>query len=78
MYLPIENHEIDKEHMEKVKQLVNLHYEENMKGKFYDSETAENLANGDFINSKDWETNTFNWHRSNSNIIELALSKDLW
>lgn len=40
MYLLIENHEIDKEHTEKVKQLVNLHYEENMKGKFYDSETA--------------------------------------
>ncbi|KAL2455751.1 1-aminocyclopropane-1-carboxylate oxidase 1 [Abeliophyllum distichum] len=76
-FFMIENHGIDNELMQKVKQLVNLHYEENMKGNFYDSETVKTLANNECIINKDWESTFFVWHRPNSNINELSLSKDL-
>ncbi|KAL2547910.1 1-aminocyclopropane-1-carboxylate oxidase 1 [Forsythia ovata] len=76
-FFMIENHGIDQELTQKVKQLMNLHYEENMKSNFYDSETAKTLANNEYISSKDWESTFFVWHRPNSNINELSLSKDL-
>lgn len=64
--------------MEKLKDLMNQHYEDNLKASFYDSETAKNLEKNGFISGKDWETTFFAWHRPNSNINELnGLSKDL-
>lgn len=65
--------------MEKVKQLVNSHYEEYLKGGFYDSELVKSLEkeNKDNIRDVDWESTFFIWHRPSSNINEIRnLSED--
>ncbi|KDP33817.1 hypothetical protein JCGZ_07388 [Jatropha curcas] len=67
----IENHEIDRELMEKVKQLVNSHYEENLKKRFYESEIAKRLNNKGNASDIDWESTYFIWHRPTSNIHEI-------
>ncbi|KAI3443653.1 hypothetical protein Pfo_000318 [Paulownia fortunei] len=77
-FFMIENHGIDKDVMERVKFLMNMHYEENMKDNFYNSGTAKSLENNEYIGEKDWESTFFVWHRPNSNINDLtSLSKDL-
>ncbi|KAK6147739.1 hypothetical protein DH2020_018651 [Rehmannia glutinosa] len=77
-FFMIENHGIDKELMDRVKLLMNMYYEENMKGTFYNSETAKSLENNNIVTEKDWESTFFIWHRPNSNINDLSsLSKDL-
>ncbi|KAK1550486.1 hypothetical protein Q3G72_019947 [Acer saccharum] len=77
-FFQVENHGIDKKLMEKVKQLVNSHYEENLKQSFYESEMAKSLKNKDNIRDTDWETSFFIWHRPKSNINEITdLSEDL-
>ncbi|KAG8376117.1 hypothetical protein BUALT_Bualt09G0030000 [Buddleja alternifolia] len=77
-FFMIENHGIDTELTEKVKLLMNLHYEGNMKNSFYESETAKSLEKNGYIKEKDWESTFFVWHRPNSNINELtSLSEDL-
>ncbi|KAK4479081.1 hypothetical protein RD792_014592 [Penstemon davidsonii] len=77
-FFMIENHGIDNELMEKVKNLMNVHYDDNMKGNFYESETAKSLEKNEYIKEKDWETTFFVCHRPNSNINELnSLSDDL-
>ncbi|KAK8660618.1 hypothetical protein V6N13_051540 [Hibiscus sabdariffa] len=74
----IDNHGIDKELMEKVKQLVNGHYDENLKEKFYESEMVRSLNNNGIISDKDWETTFFIWHCPNNNINEIPnISKQL-
>lgn len=76
--LQIENHGIDKKLMEKVKHLVNIHYEENLKERFYESEIAKALENKGNNSDIDWESSFFIWHRPTSNIDEIAnLSEDL-
>lgn len=55
--------------MEKVKLLMNAHYEENMKDSFYGSDVAKSMENNEYISGKDWETAFFVWHRPNSNIV---------
>ncbi|XP_012845411.1 PREDICTED: 1-aminocyclopropane-1-carboxylate oxidase 1-like [Erythranthe guttata] len=78
IYMQIENHKIDIELTEKVKLLVNRHYEDNLKATFYKSETAQILENNGYIGDKDWESTFFIWRRLYSNINELtSLSKDL-
>ncbi|KAK3210522.1 hypothetical protein Dsin_015228 [Dipteronia sinensis] len=77
-FFQVENHGIDKKLMEKVKQLVNSHYEENLKQSFYESEMAKSLKNKDNLRDTDWETSFFIWHRPKSNINEIPdLSEDL-
>ncbi|XP_057968275.1 1-aminocyclopropane-1-carboxylate oxidase 1-like [Malania oleifera] len=77
-FFMVENHGVDKELMEKVKKLVNLHYEENMKDGFYKSDTAKILEKGGSTTTKDWESTFFISHRPTSNINEFTnLSKDL-
>ncbi|CAK9173991.1 unnamed protein product [Ilex paraguariensis] len=77
-FFQIENHGIDKELMDKVKQLVNQHYEENMKKRFYDSEIPKSVENTGNTTNIDWESTFFIWHRPNSNIHEItSLSEDL-
>ncbi|KAL3825260.1 hypothetical protein ACJIZ3_021289 [Penstemon smallii] len=77
-FFMIENHGIDIELMEKVKNLMNVHYDDNMKDKFYDSETAKTLQKNEVIKEKDWESTFFVRHRPDSNINELdRLSHDL-
>lgn len=69
--MQIENHGIDKELMEKVKHLVNSHYEKNLKERFYESETAKALENKGNNSDIDWESSFFIWHRPTSNIDEI-------
>ncbi|XP_023885201.1 1-aminocyclopropane-1-carboxylate oxidase 1 isoform X2 [Quercus suber] len=77
-FFKIENHGIDKKLMEKVKHLVNSHYEENLKERFYESEIAKALENKGNNSDIDWESSFFIWHRPTSNIDEIAnLSEDL-
>ncbi|GLT47839.1 hypothetical protein SLA2020_369980 [Shorea laevis] len=74
----VENHGIDKKLMEKVKQLVNSYYDENLKQRFYESEIAKSLKNKDNTSEIDWESTFFIWHRPTSNINEIPnLSEDL-
>lgn len=74
----IENHGIDKKLMDKVKQLVNLYYEENLKREFYESEVAKSLKSKDNTSNVDWESAFFIWHRPNSNIDKVPnISEDL-
>ncbi|KAJ4708621.1 1-aminocyclopropane-1-carboxylate oxidase 1-like [Melia azedarach] len=77
-FFKVENHGVEKELMEKVKQLVNAHYEDNLKESFYESEVARSLRNKDNISDVDWESTFFIWHRPSSNINQVAnLSEDL-
>ncbi|KAA8534860.1 hypothetical protein F0562_029924 [Nyssa sinensis] len=77
-FFKIENHGIDTELMEKVKRLVNRHYEDGMKDRFYESEIAKSLENKSTTSNADWESTFFLWHRPNSNIDEFKnLSEDL-
>ncbi|KAG9156114.1 hypothetical protein Leryth_024702 [Lithospermum erythrorhizon] len=76
--MQIENHGIDKELMEHVKNQVKQHYEENMKRSFYESEVAKKLENEEFSRDGDWESTFFIRHRPNSNMSELtSLSTNL-
>lgn len=77
-HLQVENHGIDEKLMEKVKQLVNSHYEEKLKPRFYESDVAKKLKTNGTISDVDWESTFFIWHRPDSNINNIAdLSKDL-
>ena len=64
--------------MEKVKHLVNTHYEEIMKRSFYESEIAKALEDKETASNIDWESSFFLWHRPTSNIDEFTnISEDL-
>ncbi|XP_073289785.1 1-aminocyclopropane-1-carboxylate oxidase 1-like [Primulina huaijiensis] len=77
-FFMVDNHGVDKELMEKVKYLTNLHYNNNMKDEFESLEMAKTLENNGFIKEKDWESTFFIRHRPSSNIHELnCLSRDL-
>lgn len=79
VHLQIENHELDKKLMEKVKQLINIHYEENLKENFYQSEIAKSLDKKQNTSDIDWESAFFIWHRPISNIRNIPnLSEELW
>lgn len=74
----VENHGIEEEVLEKVKLLVNRHYDENMKEKFYNSDVAKNLGKM-AVSDVDWESTFFIWHKPNSNISQFTnVSQDLW
>ena len=77
--MQVENHEIDTGLMEKVKQLINTYYEENLKESFYQSETAKRLEKQQNTSDIDWESAFYIWHRPTSNINEIPnFSKELW
>lgn len=58
--------------MEKVKQLVNLYYEENLKERFFKSEVIARLAADKEKPAEiDWESSFFVRHRPISNIAEI-------
>ncbi|PON45455.1 Oxoglutarate/iron-dependent dioxygenase [Trema orientale] len=67
----IKNHGIDKKLMEKVKHLVNTHYEENLKQQFYESEIAKRLESKGHTPDVDWESSFFIWHRPVSNMEQI-------
>lgn len=63
--------------MEKVKNLMNSHYEEKLEPGFYVSDIPKRLDSGE-TSDVDWESAFFIWHRPRSNIEEFTnLSKDL-
>ncbi|XP_010523564.1 PREDICTED: 1-aminocyclopropane-1-carboxylate oxidase 1 [Tarenaya hassleriana] len=73
----VDNHGIDKKLMEKVKQLINSHYEEHLKEKFYQSEIVKALSQGKSSDA-DWESTFFIWHKPLSNICEIPnISEEL-
>ncbi|KAJ6842325.1 1-aminocyclopropane-1-carboxylate oxidase 1-like [Iris pallida] len=66
----VENHGISNELMDKVKKLVNLHYEESMKESFYGSELAKGLGSKLHTTNADadWESSFFIRHQPNPSI----------
>ncbi|XP_030485426.2 1-aminocyclopropane-1-carboxylate oxidase 1 [Cannabis sativa] len=73
----IKNHGIDEKLMEKVKHLVNTHYEENLKQEFYESQVAKRLEIKGHTSDVDWESSFFIWHRPVSNMEQIEnLPKD--
>ncbi|XP_068649419.1 1-aminocyclopropane-1-carboxylate oxidase 1 [Aristolochia californica] len=76
------NHGIDEDLIEKFKRLVNLHYEEQMKPCFYQSDMAKGVLKDSqtSVNSSDadWESSFFVRHQPKSNIDEFTnLTDDL-
>lgn len=76
-FFQIENHGVDKQLMEKVKKLVNQHYEENMEKSFYNSEIVKSVENKNGTTDIDWESTFFLWHRPINKINESNLSDEL-
>ncbi|KAI3495758.1 hypothetical protein L1887_38104 [Cichorium endivia] len=77
-FFQIENHGVNKELMEKVKKLVNQHYEENMEKSFYNSEIVKTVENKNGTTDIDWESTFFLWHRPINKINECTnLSEEL-
>ncbi|KAL9330079.1 hypothetical protein ACSQ67_005082 [Phaseolus vulgaris] len=77
-FFMVENHEIETRLMEKVKQLINRYYEENLKESFYQSETAKRLEKQENASDIDWESSFFIWHRPTSSINQIPnISKEL-
>lgn len=71
--LQIENHGIDKELMEKVKQFINKYYEENLKDSFFKSDLSKALAiRKEIVSNSDWESSFFIWHRPKSNLNDFG------
>ncbi|XP_047151400.1 1-aminocyclopropane-1-carboxylate oxidase 1 [Vigna umbellata] len=78
-FFMVENHEIDTQLMEKVKQLINTYYEENLKESFYQSGIAKRLEKQENASDIDWESSFFVWHRPTSSINEIPnISQELW
>ncbi|KAF5743045.1 ACC oxidase ACCO2 [Tripterygium wilfordii] len=70
-FFQVDNHGIDKELMEKVKQLVNSHYELNLKECFYNSDIPRRLRKRENTSDMDWESSFFVRHRPTSNVNEI-------
>ncbi|XP_008805775.2 1-aminocyclopropane-1-carboxylate oxidase 1-like [Phoenix dactylifera] len=67
----IDNHGIDEELMDKVKGLVNQHYERSMKESFYSSERAKELGPNIKASDVDWECGFFYRHQPDSNVNDI-------
>lgn len=75
--MQVDNHGIDKGLMEKVKKMINSHYEEHLKEKFYQSEMVKALSEGKSSDA-DWESSFFISHKPTSNICEIPnISEEL-
>lgn len=61
--------------MEKVKNMINSHYEEHLKEKFYKSEMVKALSEGK-TSDADWESSFFIWHKPTSNIYKIRNISD--
>ncbi|XP_073007904.1 1-aminocyclopropane-1-carboxylate oxidase 1-like [Typha latifolia] len=67
----LESHEVEEELMDKVKGLVNQHYEESMKESFYKSELAKGLEPQKEASDADWESSFFYRYQPDSNIADI-------
>lgn len=77
-FFKVTNHGVDGNLMEKVKRLVNLHYEEHMKQSFYESDVVKSFGSGEPVAEINWESSFFVWHRPTSNINKFPnFSEDL-
>ncbi|KAK2993405.1 hypothetical protein RJ640_021624 [Escallonia rubra] len=72
-FFQIENHGIDTQLMGRVKQLVNQHYEVNMKKTFYESDIAKSFKDQGKTTNIDWERTFFVWHRQSSKINDKTI-----
>ncbi|MBA0703290.1 hypothetical protein Goari_027481 [Gossypium aridum] len=70
-FFQVDNHGVDKKLMEKVKEMVNGYYDENLKEKFYESEMSKSLNKNEKISDMDWESTFFICHRPDSNINQI-------
>ncbi|KNA18665.1 hypothetical protein SOVF_068690 [Spinacia oleracea] len=71
-FFQIENHGIEKELMDKVKQFINKYYEENLKDGFFESDISKALENKENASSTDWESSFFIMHRPKSNMNDFG------
>ncbi|GAB4837816.1 Aconitate hydratase mitochondrial [Ancistrocladus abbreviatus] len=71
-FFQIENHGIDMDLMDKVKEYMNTFYEENLKDSFYSSDITKVLEDKQSAANTDWESSFFIWHRPKSNINEFT------
>ena len=67
----LENHGINDDLMDKIKKLVNKHYEENMEKDFYSSEIAKTLGPDKVASNVDWECSFMYQHQPKSNIHDI-------
>ncbi|KAM0925548.1 hypothetical protein ACQ4PT_004116 [Festuca glaucescens] len=67
----VENHGINDDIMDKIKELVSKHYEENMEKNFYSSEIAKNLGPDKVASNVDWECSFMYHHQPKSNIHDI-------
>ncbi|XP_047074123.1 1-aminocyclopropane-1-carboxylate oxidase 1-like [Lolium rigidum] len=67
----VENHGINDDIMDKIKELVNKHYEENMENNFYSSEIAKTLGPDKVTSNVDWECSFMYHHQPKSNIHDI-------
>ncbi|XP_047074142.1 1-aminocyclopropane-1-carboxylate oxidase 1-like [Lolium rigidum] len=67
----VENHGINDDIMDKIKELVNKHYEENMEKNFYSSEIAKTLGPDKVASNVDWECSFMYHHQPKSNIHDI-------
>lgn len=77
----VENHGISKKLTDKVKELVNKHYEDILKERFYESELAKELGSRSHteLSDVDWESSFFVRHPPNPNINDITnLTEELW
>ncbi|XP_031109599.1 1-aminocyclopropane-1-carboxylate oxidase 1 [Ipomoea triloba] len=71
-FFMVENHGVDTELMENVKQMVTQHYEHSLKESFYGSDVVKCVENKkESIRDADWESTYFIWHHPTSNINQL-------
>ncbi|XP_051199781.1 1-aminocyclopropane-1-carboxylate oxidase 1 [Lolium perenne] len=67
----VENHGINDDIMDKFKELVNKHYEENMEKNFYSSKIAKTLSPDKVASNVDWECSFMYHHQPKSNVHDI-------
>lgn len=67
----LENHGINDELMDKIKSLVNKHYEQDIEKNFYSSEMAKTLGSDKGASNVDWECSCMYHHQPESNIHDM-------
>ncbi|KAL6603902.1 hypothetical protein ACP70R_044263 [Stipagrostis hirtigluma subsp. patula] len=67
----LENHGINEDLMQKMKGLVNYHYEKNMEKDFYNSEMAKTLGYEKVTANADWECSFMYHHQPKSNSHDI-------
>uniref|UniRef100_A0A453SC65 Non-haem dioxygenase N-terminal domain-containing protein n=1 Tax=Aegilops tauschii subsp. strangulata TaxID=200361 RepID=A0A453SC65_AEGTS len=67
----LENHGINDDLMDRTKELVNKHYDQNMENNFYSSEIAKTIGPDKVTSNVDWECSFMYHHQPKSNIHDI-------